>query len=862
MLDDLPPPSELEGAGLSWVPEEFPWSHGRTIITTRAEQWVQDEKYSREVTETERRFCDKCGLFSASGAMQKCEQCRNVYYCSAACQKQAWAEHKPVCVAIPVIRRSVAGLMGLSVGSFGEDEACSWIKSKVRRWRNEDAGVMELVQHLGCLPLAMGQVTAYARVHNTATAAEYLALLKLSTPGPMAETEELKVGGKVKVHSLKKAGEHNGKHGVLLGYDGEAGRWSVKLDGVGAVAVRVRAANLTSLSMNDKCPEGLSSVVMLSLGKICGSEDGYGEAAAQAALKMALMDQGGIPLELLSCAERQGVSLLAQHALVTVNDKGLGAMHALTQLVVREQQLTDKAERGALAATVVQRLADKLGKFAHMKPATHFIGQRYGRHAMAVAGHVGKWGLLEEAGGERGRGTRTQFDRWGPELLKSVLVMCNYSADFFLNVGGQYGKAKSLAEMSLRFSKGCYGCAHEATAESYTDLGNACYRQGKYEQAMALLTKSLEIHLSLYEPDSIQVARSYFNLGHILSMQGEMDEALTKYMKALKIHLKVMGPEHADVALLYNSLGSVYQSQCKYDQAIVEHKKALKIQLKVLGPDHVDVSFSYSNLGMVHANRGRYDDALHAHSKALEIRLKVLGQQHPDVASSYSNLGIVHNEQGRYDAALHAHSKALEINLKVLNPEQATIARSYHNLGVNYCCQNKHEEAVGEHMKALKIQLKVLGPEDEDVAMSYNSLGVIYLKQGKHEEAMKVQTKALKIKLKLLGRVHPEVARSYGNLGTVYLMQDKVDEALREIRKALEIQLEMLEPDHPDLARSYGNLGLIYKRQGKHEEAVLHFLKAWKIQRKVFGNGHPDVIATLFNIQMMREHCRTLDNCP
>ena len=85
----------------------------------------------------------------------------------------------------------------------------------------------------GACWLAVGQVTAYARVHSTATAGEYLAALKRCEPRGAADKGELKVGGKVKVHSLKKAGEHNGKHGVLLGYDGEAGRWGVELDGEG-----------------------------------------------------------------------------------------------------------------------------------------------------------------------------------------------------------------------------------------------------------------------------------------------------------------------------------------------------------------------------------------------------------------------------------------------------------------------------------------------------------------------------------------------------------------------------------------------------------------------------------------------------
>ena len=69
-----------------------------------------------------------------------------------ACQKQAWAKQKQVCVARPLSRRSVTDVVGLSVGIFGEDETCSWIRGKVKQWR-DDAGVLELVQHLECLPL-------------------------------------------------------------------------------------------------------------------------------------------------------------------------------------------------------------------------------------------------------------------------------------------------------------------------------------------------------------------------------------------------------------------------------------------------------------------------------------------------------------------------------------------------------------------------------------------------------------------------------------------------------------------------------------------------------------------------------------
>jgi hypothetical protein len=75
--------------------------------------------------------------------------------------------------------------------------------------------VLELVRYVGCLPLALGLASAHARIHGTATPAEFLAALKRAAPLPI---EQLGVGAKVELHSLN-ATEHNGKHGELLIYD-------------------------------------------------------------------------------------------------------------------------------------------------------------------------------------------------------------------------------------------------------------------------------------------------------------------------------------------------------------------------------------------------------------------------------------------------------------------------------------------------------------------------------------------------------------------------------------------------------------------------------------------------------------------
>ena len=90
-------------------------------------------------------------------------------------------------------------------------------------------------------------------------------------------------------------------------------------------------------------------------------ESGDGEAADSALRKMALLDTMAIPLDLLSSTERKAVLVLKQHALVTVDDKDLVAMHSLTQLAMRGQ--ADKGDRRGIAAGVARALRERPAKF-------------------------------------------------------------------------------------------------------------------------------------------------------------------------------------------------------------------------------------------------------------------------------------------------------------------------------------------------------------------------------------------------------------------------------------------------------------------------------------------------------------------
>jgi len=77
-------------------------------------------------------------------------------------------------------------------------------------------------------------------------------------------------------------------------------------------------------------------VVKLLLDTLLQSDQAHAEDAGHALRKLALLDTEAIPLDLLGAYEKKAIFLLQEHSLVTVNDTGRVAMHALTQRVVCE----------------------------------------------------------------------------------------------------------------------------------------------------------------------------------------------------------------------------------------------------------------------------------------------------------------------------------------------------------------------------------------------------------------------------------------------------------------------------------------------------------------------------------------------
>jgi len=618
VLDDLPAPDLMEAANMDWLLKEFPWADGRTIITTRAVAWTDTGAMSVAFDavdgDDKQRQCAECGqippaLFKGT----KCGKCKAVYYCCRTCQQNAWKAHKPLCSQTVADRRSVADIVGLQVGNFAEEEACSWIKGKVLQWGGDAEGILALVRHLECFPLAVALAAERACSDKTATPAMYL-------------------------DALRRAGSKRAK-------------------GQGTT---------------EEYPECFPDVVKLLLDTLLQSKQAHAEDAGQALRKLALLDTEAIPLDLLGADEKKAVLLLQEHSLVTVDDTGCVAMHAVTQLVVRVW-LTPKAQRPVLMAALAAVLSAKLRKYNHEKPATYFIGRRYARHAGAMAARAREWGVLLVArtgiaGGSGGVNAGLGRKDADSAVLVNIAVMCQQAGNFFDKVGVQPREALRLYEATLDSTIAVYGDKHPTVAACYGNIGNMYRVEGNHSQALVQHQKSLEIKIRVLGCEHQEVAASYNNIGTVYSAQGDCDNALIHYIKSLEIDIRVLGCDSAEVAKSYSNIGGVYKKQGDNKNALLQLQKSLEIELRVHGHKHPFVADSYHNIGVIYQAQGKDEEALDQYKKSLEIKIRVYGQDHPRVANSKYGMGRIYAQRNEMDMARELFLECQRIYSKVYGP--------------------------------------------------------------------------------------------------------------------------------------------------------------------------------------------------
>ncbi len=606
----------------------------------------------------------------------------------------------------------------------------------------------QIVELLGCLPLALEQAGAY--IEETACGLEgYITAYK--TQGTLLRQ---------KPNLLEKEYPHT-----------VATTWQVSFE-------KVRQANPTAgelLSLfaflaPDAIPEELVTQAALQLGPVLST---------LANNPLALDD---------AMARLRRYSLVQRH-----ENANTCSIHSLVQDVIRDGM--DEEEQRVWAKRATKAL-EQIFPFIYHGNATlrerNLKCHQYLPQALKCIELIKQWNMIEFAffpyivasylsyqaqfaqAEQVSRLTLTLLEAFSWKETDYIIGYSFAQIAYMCECQGKYEEAEHMYKELLNlinFLKGKKfedsGMQFELALDYLSGLGRIYYKQGRLEEAKALFRKVVL--------EAGEIARS----AH-LEGEDKFIDAIIRYVKQYPYPT--------------NDLASIYEYEGNSELAEHVYREGIKLSGIALDEGHPYLETCYSNLARICINKGEnyYAEADLLLQHALSIA-KVNHPDHPQVAALLKNLGDLYCKQDRFVESEQMYRQSLEIHQKVFGYNHQEVAESLRGLAQLYLVQERFREALPLLDEVVALMQNTPGKQSIDMARSLCELGECYhlwaLKGPSagpadtlrhYEEAEKQYTRSLEM-LKALGEPeHPLVKEIQDYMMKLYLDRSSYSEELKE----------------------------------------------------------------------------------
>ncbi|KAL9591473.1 MAG: hypothetical protein Q9179_007687 [Wetmoreana sp. 5 TL-2023] len=564
----------------------------------------------------------------------------------------------------------------LKVGPMSESYALALFRKKFQGEDKEEE-ILELLQHLDYMPLAISQAAAYIRQRAPrTTVSKYL---KDFRRGEKDRASLLNVA----VRDRRR--DRSASNSIL-------GTWQISFEYIRSD--RPSAARLLSL--------------------------------------MSFFDRQGIPEELITSRYKENkstvdfeedIKVLRSFSLVTLGiEKDVFEMHRLVQFATRKW-LEQRQELERWKERYITIIADAFppGKyenwnrcqmlFPHAELVMEYRPMDEGflqpwavvlSNAAWYTAEQGRYNDAEQMDRRALNGREKVMGKEHPDTLTSVSNLA-----LVLRDQGKYEEAEQMNRRALDGREKVVGKEHPDTLTSVSNLASVLRRQGKYKEAEQMSRRALDGREKVVGKEHPFTLMSVSNLASVLQDQGKYEEAEQMSRRALESSKKVVGKEHPFTLTSVSNLASVLQDQGKYEEAEQMNRRALDSREKVLGKQHPNTLTSVSNLASVLQDQGKYEEAEQINRRALESSEKVVGKEHPFTLMSVSNLALVLQDQGKYEEAEQMSRRALDGYKKVLGKEHPDTLTSVYCLAYLLQQQQRYHMAKPLYERALAGYRKI-----------------------------------------------------------------------------------------------------------------------------------------------------------
>jgi tetratricopeptide (TPR) repeat protein len=327
-------------------------------------------------------------------------------------------------------------------------------------------------------------------------------------------------------------------------------------------------------------------------------------------------------------------------------------------------------------------------------------------------------------------------------------------ADSLSNLGmlystrGQFAKAESFYEKSLKVKEYVLGSLDKGVLASQAKLCQLYLSQGKKDKAL-VLSEKLAVYGEAQSRELSEVANSFDHLQKFYDSHKKLLKVAQSVKDAEQSTLNEMKDQCQEVAILLDGVGMSIKDvggESGKRQAERLFKSALALRQRSLAPEHAALASSLENLGRLYLSEGKPERAEPLMRSSYDISVKTLGAGRQETILRLDGLAQVLTNEGKL-------SEAENLYRHVLGEDQGKAAkgsRSQADMAANMAAllvkQGRYSEAVPYYSRALKIQESINGPQSASLSNLLDSYAYALSKSNRGGEAKKLSARAKSIR--------------------------------------------------------------------------------------------------------------------
>lgn len=381
---------------------------------------------------------------------------------------------------------------------------------------------------------------------------------------------------------------------------------------------------------------------------------------------------------------------------------------------------------------------------------------------------------------------------------------------------GRFTEAETVGTSAFEMLKRVVGERQSQTLWAMCIVAEArLLRETNLDETVSTLEELYKISKEDYGDEDPLSLRIKLNLGRTYLRQGHATKASENLLEVLPKIERVFGEKSAAMLTAMSRLSIAYQMQGLRFKALELNRKAMLQTGKIFGDDHPDALDHLNTHSVLLFDMGRTEEAATLQINLLERTRRILGEEHPVTIAVMSNLSITRIKQGLADDAISLAERALEMARRVSDNViqiMRTLARAYSHAG-------RTADAIKLQEEAVALAKARSGSSHPNTLETMLGLIVLYFQEGRVAEALPVGEETLEKSRRALGENHPTTAESKCKLALIYWKCGRTSEALEMAKDGLEWLRRVAGDEHQLTWVSRNDIYFMYRDLGMNEEA-------------------------------------------